>query len=121
MAFLHLIKYVDPTTPGHKEVRIFDYLVPHWEQIAGRLGLNDTVILTIKSPGMGKLHSTCLMEVLGKWTANDVNLSNYKQYPATWRGVFNLLSNFSDGALAKKLKEALEAEISTIRQNYQEE
>ena len=69
---------------------------------------------------MGKTPSQCLTDVFGHWEQNAAHLSKPDKYPATWRGVYNLLNDCSYEQLAKKLKAALDAEISTFHQNYSE-
>ena len=120
LSYLQLIKYIDPTTGHHEQIKIFAELTPEWKKVAGLLGLSNADILTIESAGAGRTFHACLTQVFGRWENNGANLTNYKSYPKTWRGVYNLLRDSSHTKMAKKLHDALEAKISNIRGNYSE-
>ena len=107
-----LIKYIDPVTRRHEQLRLFEDLTPHWEDVALYIGLPPAVISAIASPGLGKTQSTCLREVLGKWEDGST------RYPATWKGVCDLLKDSRRVALAEKLQAAIDTETSTLRDNY---
>lgn len=112
---IELIKYVNPETRVHEEIRILEDLAPHWETIANFLGIRTARILTIRNAGTGKTLRSCLMEVFEEWRVNGSWLTNYSR---NWRGLYNLLRDSGRGRLADKLAVALNAEISTIHSTY---
>ena len=58
--------------------------------------------------------------MFGQWLNNSVNMRNRSSYPATWRGVCNLLQDCDYGGPAEMLRDAVEADFSNIRGNFNE-
>lgn len=108
-----LIKYVDRETSQHEQIELFIKLTPHWDDIASRIGVSLAGIREIRGEGMGKPARNCLTDVLEIWE----DMSN-ATYPATWKGVHSFLNDSGRGGLAKKLKAAIDARISTFLGNY---
>ena len=83
------------------------------------LGLSSAVIQSIASPGSGKSPEDCIFEVFVKWLDNAPQLSNYNQYPLTWRGLYNLLQDSEHGEVARELKVALSSQFNTVQGTYE--
>ena len=118
--FLQIIKYRDRNTGQCKQIKIITELAPIWKKVGSMLGFSNNDILTFESPGSGKPFVNCLMNVFGQWLNNSVNMRNCSSYPATWRGVCNLLQDCDYGELAEMLRDAVEADFSNIRGNFNE-
>ena len=51
--------------------------------------------------------SECVRDVFGKWFKNAIGLPNGSQFPKSWEGLFNLLTESDLGEVAKELHVAL--------------
>ena len=111
---LQLIKFFDPETGEHREIRILDDLAPYWKKIAELIGISPC---HIKSIAKQDSDFDCLRDVIGEWLAN---APHCKRYSEKWRGLYNLLKDGRQEKLAADLKAALNAEKCSIRGNYDE-
>lgn len=82
------------------------------------IGLSDAVIEIIDAPGMGRKPTHCMRDVFGKWMENCNALPNKDRCPLTWDGLCHILEDSDSATPLEKLREALNAEKSTIRGNY---
>ena len=83
------------------------------------LGLNRAVIQTIENPGSGRDPEDCIHQVFVKWLDNAPALPNYRQYPLTWRGLYNLLLDSENSAAAFELKDAILSQFYTKQGPYE--
>ena len=89
-----------------------------WRTIARELGLE------VRTPGcienIARRHqyddeSECVRDVFSKWFDNAVGLPNASQFPKSWEGLLNLLTESELGEVAKKLRVALTAGDSSAK------
>ena len=84
------------------------------------IGLRNAVIGTIAAPGAGRGMIDCMRDVFGKWMENCDALPNHKRYPLTWDGLCRILKDSDSVMVMKQLREALDAEQSTLRGTFPE-
>ena len=114
---LQLIKWIDPK--GREEnLKIYEEMSPKWKEVAVVIGLSQVAISIITAPGMGREMIDCMREVFGKWMENCDVLPNRKRYPLTWDGLCNILQDSDSVMVMKRLREALDAEQSTLRNTF---
>lgn len=116
LTFLQLIKW-KKGNEERQDLRILHVLAPKWEEIGSLLGLPDADIAIIKKDNHYDV-SGCIRDTLLQWLRNGSMLTNVRQYPVNWRGLYNLVV---DGQLkedADQLKEALSATSSNVKGNY---
>ena len=82
------------------------------------IGLSKAEIDYIAAPGMGREIVDCMRDVFGKWMENCDVLPNHKRYPLTWDGLCNILEDSDSVMVMKRLREALNAEQSTLRNTF---
>ena len=114
---LQLIKWIDPNGEEAK-LKIYKEMSSKWKEVAGMIGLSKAEIDNIAAPGMGREMTDCMRDVFGKWMENSDTLPNHTCYPLTWDGLCNILQDSDSDTLVKRLKEALAAEQSTLRNTF---
>ena len=117
MDYLQLIKYFDPETGEHREIRVLDDLAPYWRKIAELVGIPP---YHIKSIAKQESDVDCLRDMIGEWLANAPLMPHCKRYSEKWRGLHNLLKDGRQEKLAADLEAALNAEKCSIRGNCDE-
>ena len=106
------IEYIDGA--GNKKVlEIYNKAAHEWKRIGLSLGLEKGQLKSIKRNGDDD-HDR-VTEVLGLWMQDASNLPNAKKYPKTWKALVELLKNSNLSDLSGKLKEALLASESSLR------
>ena len=102
-----------------RELRIYSMTAASWRMIARKLGLE------VRTPGcidnIARRHfndnNECVREVFGKWLENAVGLPNASQFPKSWEGLLNLLTESELGEVATMLRIALTAADSSVRRD----
>ena len=116
ISHLQLIRY----GVGNKQtLRLLQCLAPRWKKVGEILGLDRAVIQTIENPGSGRDPEACIHQVFVKWLDNAPALPNYRQYPLTWRGLYNLLLDSDNTAAAFELKDAISSQFYTNQGPYE--
>lgn len=106
---------MDPNTGEREMIEIIRQLAPSWKKVAMFIGLNRGIIMDFERDGIAN-EGRCLMNVIEMWK---YNLSNHRaRYPVTWKGMYDLLEDSQHRRLARNLENAIDADISTLRQNY---
>ncbi len=83
------------------------------------VGISDAQITNIQNPGSGKTPEQCLYGILRIWQESSSD-GGSNEYPYSWDGLLDLLTDIEYGVLADDLREALSSEKSTVRGNIQQ-
>ena len=106
---LTLIKWQD-SHGDVEELRLYDEMAPDWTTVADLVGI---------STGSIKKNcrevEDCIKTAMKRWIDDAPNLTNYK---CTWNGLCTLLSDMQKGAVHKRLKQAIAADVSTLKKNF---
>ena len=104
-------------TDEPKCVSVYMEAATKWDNVALCLGLSPGQILGIRNePGNDMMK---MSNVFDRWFSNADSLPNKKKYPKKWSGLIRLLIASQLGELSKKVKEALSAPFSDIRDNLE--
>lgn len=115
-AFLQLIKWSNKEGQ-REELRILRELATHWEDIGALLSLSTAEMGIIKRNNISD-QSGCIRDTLSKWLMNGSRLPNARQYPVSWKGLYQLLVDAQlSTQVAHPLKQALSAPRSNVRRN----
>ena len=109
---LHLIKWKD-VNDNMQELKLYEVLATVWIKVSDLIGLD-----MYTRRGIEQKYPTepvlCVQLAIEEWIKN---LSKYTAYSCTWNGIYNLLTDLDISAVAKRLKEALEAVFSSFAGN----
>lgn len=95
-------------------MRIYSSAARNWKLIGERLGLESGDMEGIRKNNYND-DRDCVTAVFRHWFDNANNLPNKKRYPKKWSGLIRLLEDSSLGELAVRVKQALTAPYSNIR------
>ena len=109
-----MIKYC-----SNQALRLLQHLAPQWKKVGEILGIRETEIETIENSGSGRDPKDCIRRVFANWLNNASQLSNYRQYPLTWRGLHNLLLDSDNGEAADELRIALSSQFNSVQGTYE--
>ena len=109
---LQRIQWKDNTGMTH-ELRLYQILGPDWEKVADHVGLESYVVRAIKSDN--REVEDCIRSVTEKWMDDPYRLNEYK---CTLNGMCRLLIDIGQGAASKHLRQAMEANVSSIKKNF---
>ena len=109
---LTLIKWRD-SHGDVKELRLYDEIAQHWKTVANLVGISPAVTGSIGKNF--RVVEDCIEIAIQKWIDDAPNLTNYK---CTWNGLGRLLSDIHKGAVHKRLKQAIAADVSTLKKNF---
>ena len=97
-----------------QELRLYQILGPDWEKVADCVGLPPHVTRAIKKNNRDV--EDCIRSVTGKWMEDAPRLNDYK---CTLNGMCRLLIDIGQGAASKHLRQAIEANFSSLKKNIQ--
>ena len=97
-----------------QELRLYQILGPDWEKVADFVGLPSHVTRTIKKDNRDAEY--CIRSVTEKWIEDAPRLNDYK---CTLNGMCRLLIDIGQGAASKHLWQAMEADVSSLKKNFQ--
>ena len=111
--FLQHIEWKD-STGMTQELRLCQILGPDWEKVADFVGLPSHVTRAIKKDNRDV--EDCIRSVTEKWMEDAPRLNDYK---CTLNGMCRLLIDIGQGAASKHLRQAMEADVSSLKKNFQ--
>ena len=97
-----------------QELRLCQILGPDWEKVADFVGLPSHVTRAIKKDNRDV--EDCIRSVTKKWIEDAPRLNDYK---CTLNGMCRLLIDIGQGAASKHLRQAMEANVSSLKKNFQ--
>ena len=97
-----------------QELRLYQILGPDWEKVADFVGLPSHVTRAIKKDNRDV--EDCIRSVTEKWIEDAPRLNDYK---CTLNGMCRLLIDIGQGAASKHLRQAMEADVSSLKKNFQ--
>ena len=109
------LEWKDLTTDELKCVRVYKDAAPKWDQVAQCLGLGPSEIESVRlNYPTDEMRVTT---VFSHWFDNANNLPNWRKYPKKWSGLIRLLNDSDLGQLSEKVRKALSASYSDVRDN----
>ena len=99
------------STGTTQELRLYQILGPDWERVADFVGFPSHVTRAIKRDNSDV--EDCIRSVTEKWIEDAPRLNDYK---CTLKGMCRLLIDIGQGAASKRLRQAMEANVSTLKE-----
>ena len=96
-----------------EELRLYNEMAPDWNTVADLVGISTAVTGSIKKNF--REVEDCIKTAIQRWIDDAPNLPNYK---CTWNGLCTLLRDMKKGAVQKRLKQAIAADVSTLKKNF---
>ena len=110
---LHLTEWKDQYGKMHK-IRLYVILSSIWQEISDLLQLDGFTRDAIETKNHGD-PKKCIRDVIEKWLNEGKALTT--NYANTWNGLCSLLEDVKFSTVCGKLKDALKADVSSLKNN----